>query len=166
MNKQTLGKGIAIIVIILTIVIGLITPVKAECLCSCEAMSDVTNDEEQLTQLTSEEFVALCQVVAAEAGYQSAEAQKNVVWVILNRVNDERFGDTVSEVIYAPGQFTCVSNKAYKIMDITPFIIENVFSACQEYKPGESAEGALYFCKGKMKRDFLFQDEVKHNFFK
>lgn len=44
-------------------------------------------------------------LVWAEAGNQDLKGKQLVADVVLNRMNDERFPNTISEVIYQPGQF-------------------------------------------------------------
>ncbi len=50
----------------------------------------------------------LATIVMAEAGNQGEMGIRLVIDVILNRVDSERFPNTVWDVIYAPDQFTCV----------------------------------------------------------
>jgi len=56
--------------------------------------------------LTEEEMGLLALAVYYEARGESEECQKACCEVILNRALDERFPDTVKEVLYAPGQFS------------------------------------------------------------
>lgn len=50
----------------------------------------------------------MVQIVHAEAGNQDLLGRRLVADVVLNRVDNEAFPDTVYEVIYQPGQFTPV----------------------------------------------------------
>ncbi len=52
----------------------------------------------------------LSRIIHAEAGNQSLEGQICVGNVVLNRVADERFPDTVAEVIFSPNQFCPVKS--------------------------------------------------------
>ena len=52
----------------------------------------------------------LSHIINAEAGNQSLEGQICVGNVVLNRVADERFPDTVQEVIFSPNQFCPVTS--------------------------------------------------------
>lgn len=63
-------------------------------------------DNEQ-TEVTEEEIEMLAHLVMAEAGNQDLLGKQLVVDVVFNRIRDNRFDNTVKEVIYAPGQFTC-----------------------------------------------------------
>lgn len=58
----------------------------------------------------SDDVKLLTQLVLAEAENQPILGQMLVADVVLNRVDDERFPNTVREVIFQPGQFTCVNN--------------------------------------------------------
>ena len=54
----------------------------------------------------------LWRLVESEAGNQSLLGKRLVVDVVLNRVDDPRFPDSIKEVIYQPGQFAVVDNGA------------------------------------------------------
>ncbi len=57
-------------------------------------------------ELSEEDKILIAKVVMAEAGNQDYIGKRLVVDVILNRLNSERWKNTVAGVIYAPGQFT------------------------------------------------------------
>jgi len=71
-------------------------------------------------------------VTMAEAENQCEEGKRLVISTILNRVDSERFPDTVYEVIYQPSQFTCMwngrTNRCYVKDDIRQLVIEEVIS--------------------------------------
>lgn len=102
----------------------------------------------------------------AEAGAKSKQAQKNVVYVILNRVNSKKFPNSIIEVIKQPRQFSCVSNGMINKVELSDFLKENVKEAYLDYEDSEKCMGALFFTKGTFNRKFLFQDEVGHRFYK
>lgn len=52
-----------------------------------------------------EEVNALCKLVYGEARNCTVEVQAAAVWCVLNRVDDERFPDTILEVVKQPSQF-------------------------------------------------------------
>lgn len=54
------------------------------------------------------ELIAL--VTMAEAEGESEYGQRLVIDTILNRVDSDVFPNTISEVLYQPNQFTCVTN--------------------------------------------------------
>lgn len=55
---------------------------------------------------TDEEYKLMSVVIAMEALYEPYEGKVAVANVIINRILDGYWGDTLNEVIYAPGQFT------------------------------------------------------------
>lgn len=76
----------------------------------------VTEDtQEQIDEeirLGDMELVA--QLVEAEAGNQSFEGKCLVVDVILNRLEDPAYPDTVEEIIFQDGQFSVVKNGRFE----------------------------------------------------
>ena len=56
----------------------------------------------------------LYSLVQAEAGNQDLDGCRLVADVVLNRIDSERFPNTMEEVIYAPGQFSVIKNGALK----------------------------------------------------
>lgn len=124
---------------------------------------------DKLNTLTFEEWEVLYRVARAEAGSWSKEGQKNVVYIVLNRMNSEEFPDTIEEVIFQTKpakQFACVWDGNFYKVEISDFTIENVQEAYLDYVEGESADGALFFTLGKFSYEYLFTDEVGHNFYK
>ena len=61
---------------------------------------------------TEEEFNLLCRLIEAEAKGESYQGKIAVANVVINRVKDSRFPNTITNVIYAPCQFSPVSNGA------------------------------------------------------
>lgn len=62
--------------------------------------------------LSGEDAYLLACVVTAEAGSESYEGQLAVANIVLNRLKSGVYGSTISDVIYAPGQFAVVTNGA------------------------------------------------------
>ena len=58
---------------------------------------------------TGDDLWYLSRVIQSESGYCSREMQEAVGSVVLNRVEDERFPDSIPEVIEQPGQYSTVS---------------------------------------------------------
>ena len=54
----------------------------------------------------------MSRIITWEAGNQPVEGQIGVGNVILNRVGDARFGETVKDVIFQPGQFSVATSGA------------------------------------------------------
>ena len=57
-----------------------------------------------------DEVTLLAALIQAEGGNQPYEGQVAIGAVVMNRVRSGRYGRTIADVIYAPGQFGVVSN--------------------------------------------------------
>lgn len=93
--------------------------------------TDNTSKEPDVTS-DNPEVQLLARLVNAEAGGASKQTQIAVASVVLNRVNSDKYPDTISEVIYQSGQYTPAHNGA---IDRTP-TEESVESALYVYKNG------------------------------
>ena len=124
----------------------------------------------KVNELTAEEWECLYIVARAEAGANSKEGQKNVVYVVLNRLHSEKFPNTIEEIVFQSKpekQFVSVWDGNYDKVEISDFTIQNVQEAYLDYKINESADGALFFTTKSFKcNEYLFTDEVGHNFYK
>lgn len=72
----------------------------------------------------------LSRVIQAESGYCQREMMEGVGSVVLNRRDDERFPNTIKEVIEQPGQYSTLSwlssqNPTDEVMDVTIDLLEN-----------------------------------------
>ena len=72
----------------------------------------------------------LSHVIQQEAGYCSEEMQEAVGSVVLNRLNDDRFPDTIPEVIEQPGQYSTASHltasePTQQVIDVAVDLLEN-----------------------------------------
>ena len=82
-------------------------------------------------------------VVMHEVGNCSRDSKIAVTNLILNRLNDGRFGDTIYDVLHAKGQFTAIHN--YYDNEIVPN--EDCIEAVKAAIDGEdNSKGALYYC--------------------
>lgn len=70
-----------------------------------ETATQITTHEYSGIAISDEEYVELCQIVAAESQTQSLEGQKAVVEVIFNRVLSPDYPNTVHGVLSQKGQF-------------------------------------------------------------
>lgn len=59
-----------------------------------------------VTPITKDDIYLIGQVATAEAGNQCILGQRYVIDTILNRVDSDRFPDTVYKVVNAPNQYT------------------------------------------------------------
>ena len=122
---------------------------------------------------TDEEIEILQRITEAECTGQSIESKENVVSVIINRILDLNFPDTMSEIVFQDGQFSPISDGRYYSVDITKDTIKAVDNIL---KDGVKHEG-IFFCNMKDVKllskknwfknlEFLFKDDSKHSFFK
>lgn len=72
-----------------------------------EEIIEESNEEELLSQ---EEIELIALVTMAEAEGEPEEGKRLVIDTILNRMDSNRFPDTVTEVIYQPNQFEAIWN--------------------------------------------------------
>lgn len=119
------------------------------------------------------DYQVLLRIVQAEAGICDDRGKILVANVILNRVRDSEFPNSITEVVYQPSQFSPVSNGSINTCQVTQKTVECVNRALS----GEDySQGALYFMyRGGSKSHnvrwfdgrltFLFQHE-RHEFFK
>ena len=73
-------------------------------------LNNKTENKEAVINLNDEEIMLLSKLVAAEARGESYEGQVAVAAVVLNRVQDSRFPDSIEGVIYQKNAFSVVRN--------------------------------------------------------
>lgn len=107
-------------------------------------------EQEPILSLGEADMEALLRIVESEAGNEDEEGRLLVANVVLNRVNDEKFPSTVTEVVFQQengvAQFSPISNgKFYKVE-----ISEETYEAVDRALRGEDISGgALYFAARK-----------------
>lgn len=86
---------------------------------------------ELINSLTEEDKELICRIVFLECGNQCELGQRAVIEVILNRVLNEKYPDTVYGVLSAPGQFstwglrnTVSQENIDKMMEILEIVYE------------------------------------------
>lgn len=109
-----------------------------------------TLDKELKYNLSEEELDALLRIVEAEAGGEDEEGKLLVANVVLNRVESDKFPDTVTEVVFQQEngvtQFSPVRNGRYWKVKIS----DETREAVQRALEGEDiSQGALYFAARK-----------------
>ena len=62
---------------------------------------------------TDEDLYILSHIISAEAGNCSEDMMLSVGSVVLNRVQDDRFPDTIEDVVFQQGQYSPTWNGAY-----------------------------------------------------
>lgn len=112
---------------------------------------------EQTFVMSEDEIELLALITMAEAEGESEYGQRLVIDTILNRIDCERFDDTLYEVIYAPGQFSSVHNgrmdRCYVKDDIYQIVIDEILNRTNDevlyFTAGHySAYGTPMFCEG------------------
>jgi spore germination cell wall hydrolase CwlJ-like protein len=109
-----------------------------------------TIEKEPAYSLCDDDIDVLCRIVEAEAGGEDENGKLLVANVVLNRVADESFPDTVREVVFqsdsGTSQFSPVSNgKYYKVT-----VSDETKAAVKRALDGEDISGgALYFVARK-----------------
>ena len=86
---------------------------KLEALKNNTPTKDKTTNE-GVTSHSATDLEMLIAVIHCEAGYESYEGKVALANVVLNRVRDKRFPNTIRGVLYQKGQFTVVKTTKYK----------------------------------------------------
>ncbi|MDE6663675.1 MAG: cell wall hydrolase [Lachnospiraceae bacterium] len=97
--------------------------------------------------LSDTDYDSLLRIVEAEAGGEDTDGKLLVANVVLNRVNNEKFPDTVTEVIMQKGQGVAQFSPTVdgRFQNVT--ISEETYEAVERALYGEDiSKGALYFC--------------------
>lgn len=113
--------------------------------------------------LSNEEIDMLAILTMAEAEGESELGQRLVIDTVLNRMNSLYFPESVKEVIYQSGQFTCIRNgrfnRCYVKQEIKDLVIQELDSRTNSdvafftanhygnYGSPLFKEGHHYFCK-------------------
>lgn len=101
---------------------------------------------EYVIPCTDEEFEMFCYVLEGEAGGCSDAAKMAVAGVIVNRVQADRFDNTIKKVLTAPNQFTAI--KKYYNKSVTPS--QSTINCVKRALAGEDgSNGAYYFYSKK-----------------
>lgn len=97
---------------------------------------------ETISMKSHPDYILLSKIIQVEAGYESYESQVAVGSVIMNRVKDERFPNSIKEVIYQKGQFPPAHNGLLDESEPN----ESVLRAAEAVWNGENnVIDALYF---------------------
>ena len=106
-----------------------------------------------------EERDLIAAIIYAEAGNQDLEGKVLVGKVIKNRVADPNFPNTITEVIFQPGQFT-TAERLYKI---SPNVTDECYEAVDLAYADDTYSEVLFFNNGPVYGKFLFRHQ-DHNF--
>ncbi|MCH5269771.1 MAG: cell wall hydrolase [Lachnospiraceae bacterium] len=100
--------------------------------------------------LSEEDYEVLLRIVEAEAGGEDIEGRMLVANVVLNRVADERFPDTVKEVVFQREHGVAQFSPAYSGRYDRVVVSEDTIEAVDRVLAGEDiSEGALFFASRK-----------------
>ncbi|MCM1243661.1 MAG: cell wall hydrolase [Roseburia sp.] len=104
-------------------------------------------EQEKKYLLSDQDYDALLRIVEAEAGGEDEEGKLLVANVVLNRVNNEKFPDTVTEVVMqreqGVAQFTPTVDGRFQNVTVS----RETYAAVERALYGEDiSQGALYFC--------------------
>ena len=92
-------------------------------------------------------------------GIERKAEQAAVVWCILNRVDDDRWGDTIAEVVTAPHQFAY--DAGAPVTDELRRLAEDVLERWRREKKGETDVGRV------LPAEYVFFDgDGSHNHFR
>lgn len=111
---------------------------------------DVAKKEEYVIRADEEDLEALCRIVEAEAASEDSDGKLLVANVVLNRVKNEKFPNSIKEVILQQkngvAQFSPVGSGRFYRVEIS----EETYSAVERALKGEDiSEGALFFVARK-----------------
>lgn len=95
-----------------------------------------------LPSLTVEDYTNLLRIVEAEVGDNDVYGRTIVANVVINRVRSTRFENTITDVIFSPGQFSPIRDRRFYKVKVSETTIKGVNKALL----GEdNSRGALYF---------------------
>ncbi|MGN0354185.1 MAG: cell wall hydrolase [Muricoprocola sp.] len=114
-----------------------------------ESAKEVFSQAKQLireTQMPASEYNTLLRIVEAEATGEDLEGKMLIANVILNRVADERFPDTIEEVVWQEVDGCVQFQPTYDGRFYTVEISDDTIEAVDRVLAGEDqSQGALYF---------------------
>ena len=100
------------------------------------------SENDTYVELNEEDEYLLAKIAMAEAEDQTTEGKALVMLVVLNRVNSDRFPDSVSDVIWEDGQFSPVADGRYDAVEPDA----DCWKALDLVRSGwDGSCGALYF---------------------
>ena len=102
----------------------------------------------EMAGMSVEDFVFISSVVEAESDRsESLDGRILIALTIINRVEDERFPDTISEVLNQRGQFSTVRN-GHSVTDRTDYSDEAVIRAVEWNEEGDDPNVLFFNCIG------------------
>lgn len=108
--------------------------------------------------VTDTEFDYLCRVVWCEAGLEPFDGQVATASSVVNRVKSPLFPNTVTNVLYSPGQYSTVLTKKFQTCKPTAENIRAVRKALTS-----PTTGVLYFGRSPITHKGVFQ--IGHHYY-
>lgn len=114
--------------------------------------TEITVVQKESYDATTDEILLLAALIQCEAGGESYEGKLAVGAVVMNRVRSSRYPNSISDVIYSPGQFTPAGNgKVASVLERGPK--DSCIQAAQEAVNGvDNTNGAKSFRQTKTGR--------------
>lgn len=104
-------------------------------------VKNVKQQKVEVINITNEELLLLSKLVTGEARGESYEGQVAVAAVVINRVRDPRFPNSIKDVIYQKNAFSVVNDGS---INLEP--TESAYSAAQDALHGnDPTNNAIYF---------------------
>lgn len=101
----------------------------------------VKQQKREVINITNEELLLLSKLVTGEARGESYEGQVAVAAVVINRVKDPRFPNSIKDVIYQKNAFSVVKDGSINMQPT-----ESAYTAAQEALYGsDPTNRAIYF---------------------
>ncbi|MBE6764829.1 MAG: hypothetical protein E7546_02975 [Ruminococcaceae bacterium] len=100
-----------------------------------------SNNDSQKQKVYLNEKLLLAKVISAEARGEPFSGQVAVGAVILNRTQHPSFPDTIYEVCYQPGAFSCINDGQ---INMTP-TLSSIKAAEEALSGSDPSGGAVYF---------------------
>ena len=110
-----------------------------------EAPTEALTEAVTEAPASSSDLYLLAAIVYAESGGESYEGQLAVASVVLNRLYSGKWGSTLSEVIYAPSQFTGAYTSAFSTALSTGGSTTSLQAAQDAMNGANNVGGCLYF---------------------
>ena len=104
-------------------------------------IKSVTQQKREVISMTSDELLLLSKLITGEARGESYEGQVAVAAVVINRVKDSRFPNSIKDVIYQKNAFSVVKDGSINMQPT-----ESAYKAAQEALYGlDPTDKAIYF---------------------
>lgn len=129
------------------IALSLITSIGLNLFKAPQPISAMTIEQRaEVAEMTTEDFIFISSVVEAESDRsESLEGRVLIALTIINRVEDERFPDSISEVLTQRGQFSTVRN-GHSVVDRTDYSDEAVIRAVEWNEQGTEPNVLFFNC--------------------